>query len=136
MHLLVGGAPQAVEKVKIRQIWYKSLAEFRRPQTTESSLFLRRHAPQKNRCSGRKCTSAVSAMQRPAAIEKILAFLIEPVDFVDRLKRTAPRLLRAGALCVGNRGRERKNRRSALFRSKEVCVPGQGREAPTDWPKR
>ena len=68
--------------------------------------------------------------------EKMLAFLREPVDFVDRLKRTAPRLLRAGALCVGNRGRERENRRSALFRSKEVCVPGQGREAPTDWPKR
>ena len=63
-----GGAAQAVEKVKIRQIWYKSLAEFRPQQTTETSLILRGHAPQKNRCSGRKCTSAVSAMQRPAAI--------------------------------------------------------------------
>ncbi len=72
---------QVVEKGHIRQILCKSLAEFRRPQTTESSTvcFFRGHVPRKKHCSGRKRASEASAMQRPA-------FLREPVDFVDRLK--------------------------------------------------
>ena len=63
---------QVVEKGHIRQILCKSLAEFRRPQTTESSTvcFFRGHVPRKKHCSGRKRASEASAMQRPASFRK------------------------------------------------------------------
>ena len=50
---------QLVEKAGMPQILCKSLAEFRRPQTTESSpvCFFRGHVPRKKHCSGRKRAS-------------------------------------------------------------------------------
>ena len=71
----------------------KSLAEFRRPQTTEESeiCFFRRHVRRKKHCSGRKCgiwpkwpNYARSGLH---PFEHVLARAREPVDFVDRLKR-------------------------------------------------
>ncbi len=61
---------QPVEKVQMRPISCKSLAEFRRPQTTEGSeiCFFRRHVRRKKHCSARKRASKASATQRAASL--------------------------------------------------------------------
>ena len=62
--------PQSVEKVQMRLISCKSLAEFRRRQTTEGReiCFFRRHVRRKKHCSARKRASKASATQRAATL--------------------------------------------------------------------
>ena len=80
---------QPVEKVQMRPISCKSLAEFRRPQTTEGSKIC---------FSGDMCVGKNTA--QPASVrakrvrrsglhpfEHVLARAREPVDKVDRLKK-------------------------------------------------
>ena len=82
------GRAQSVEKVQMRLISCKSLAEFRRRQTTEGSEIC---------FSGDMCVGKNTA--QPASVrakrvrrsglqpfEHVLARAREPVDFVDRLK--------------------------------------------------
>ena len=62
---------QLVKKVvEVPRVLRRSLAEFRRPQTTESNevCFFRGHAPRKKHCSACKRASGASATQQAAAL--------------------------------------------------------------------